>query len=298
MALRKVSRRKFMETSVAGAAAMAEVAGPLGCHSDSKLADEGETYPPGPRIVHSLNENWKFRRQASPGSGTEPEFVGAEQLSYNDSSWATLWLPHTWDATPDNPFATSGHFHGVGWYRTRFEAPAVWTGRKVWLHFKGAFQVTDVWVNGEHAGQHIGGYTSFAFDVTRLLRPGRSNLVAVKVDSMPSVFIAPTDETNVAQYGGIYRSVSIEVMNPLHVRYDGIWITFEGGPDKPVVRIRTWVVNQGRQARQIRLESSVLDAHGQLTTKVEASAETGPGEEKAFDQRTEAISNAHLWSPG
>jgi beta-galactosidase len=295
MAFRKLSRRKFIETSVAGAAAVADVAGLPGSVSESKGAT-GENFP-GSRTVHSLNEGWKFRRQASPGSGTEPEFLGAEQRAYKDSSWATVWLPHTWDATPDNPFATSGHFRGIGWYRKSFEAPAEWQGRQILLRFKGAFQVTDVWVNGQHAGQHVGGYTSFAFDVTRFLLPGRPNLIAVKVDSVPSTFIAPTDETNVAQYGGIYRTVSIEVMNPLHVRHNGIWITSEGTTGNPVIRIQTWIVNQGRQARKIQLESSVLDAQGQLKTKIAASAEVGPGEEKAFDQKTEPISKARLWSP-
>jgi len=297
MSERKISRRTFIETSMAEAAAVASFPafpsyppnlkppnGPEGDHSDL-------------RTVRSLNEGWKFRRQTSPGGGTEPEFLEAIKPAYNDSSWESVWLPHTWDATPDNPFATSGHFRGIGWYRNRLQVPPEWQGRMVWLHFKGAFQVTNVWVNGRHAGEHVGGYTSFAFDVTPYLLLGKPNLLAVKVDSVPSPFIAPTDETNVAQYGGIYRSVFLEVTNPLRIRYNGTWVTFEGTEHGPVIRIRTWVVNPGPSAREVRLESSVLNAQGQRETRLEAAGEIGAGQEKGFDQRTDAIGHAQLWSP-
>ena len=203
----QISRRRFMATSLAGSAA------PLWAFDTRRPAygqDPGKQ-PVGasPRLAIPLNEGWRFKRQASPGSATEPEFVGAEQMSYDDSSWTQVWLPHTWDATPDNPFATSGHFRGVGWYRRKFEVPAGEGGRRCWLQFKGVFQVADVWINGRHAGQHVGGYTSFDFDVTEFLQSNRPNLVAVKVDDVLNPFIAPAQETNVANYGGIYRTVSL-----------------------------------------------------------------------------------------
>jgi len=297
MSEREISRRTFMETSVAEAAALAGLPAFPGYLSNLKSASGAEGDLADLRTIRSLNEGWKFRRQASPGGGTEPEFLEAEQPAYNDSSWEIVWLPHTWDATADNPFATSGHFRGTGWYRNRFQVPLEWQGRMVWLHFKGAFQVTNVWVNGRHAGQHTGGYTSFAIDATRFLLPGKPNLIAVRVDSVPTTFIAPTNETNVAQYGGLYRSVSLEVLNPLHVSYNGSWITSDGTERSPMIRVRIWVVNQSSSARGIRLESIVLDAQGQFQTRLEVSAEIGPGEEKAFDQTTEVISNAQLWSP-
>lgn len=244
-----------------------------------------------------MNDGWSFKRQASPGSGTEPEFVGAERPDFDDSTWAQVWLPHTWDATPDNPFATSGHFRGVGWYRKKFEAPGQAGGRRTWLHFKGVFQVADVWVNGRRAGQHVGGYTGFAFDVTEFLQQGRPNLLAVKVDDVLNPFVAPAQETNVANYGGIYRTVALETMNALHVREHGTWVTLEGNEEAPVVRVRTRVLNQSRSRGDVRLEHHVVDAEGRLVAKLDAGAPIEPGQEKSFDLKTSTPAHARLWSP-
>ena len=244
-----------------------------------------------------MNEGWKFKRQASPGSATEPEFVGAEQFDYNDSSWARVWLPHTCDASADNPFVTSGHFRGIGWYRKNFEVPWEQGDRRFRLQFKGVFQVAEVWVNGQPAGQHVGGYTSFGFDVTESLVRGRQNLVAVKVDDVLNPFVAPAQETNVANYGGIYRTVSLQAMNSLHVRHNGVWVTVEGNEKAPIVRVRTWVLNQSQSPRAVRLEHRVAGSDGEPGADLYASATVQPGEEKFFDQRTQVLTGPHFWSP-
>ena len=223
--------------------------------------------------------------------------MGAEKPGYDDSAWAQIWLPHTWDATPDNPFATTGHFHGVGWYRRRFEAPQSWQDRRVLVHFNGVFQIADAWVNGRHVGQHVGGFTTFAFDVTDSLEFGKSNLMAVKVDDMISPFIAPAEERNVATYGGIYRTVWLEMTDPLHIRYNGTWVTVEGNEREPLVRIRTWLMNQGQSSRTVRVESNIVDAAGNSKAKLEANAEIEPSQGQSFDQKTGAIGEPQLWSP-
>jgi beta-galactosidase len=294
MSEKRFSRREFMGASLA-TAATAIGAGALHLPGEATTAEMRSQ--PEIRTRANWNEGWNFRRQASPGSGTEPEFVGAEQPGFSDSGWEDIWLPHTWDATPDNPFVTSGHFHGVGWYRKRFEAPESWRDRRVLVHFNGAFQTADAWVNGRHVGKHVGGYTSFAFDITDAVEAGRANLLTVKVDDMISPFIAPAEERNVATYGGIYRSVWVEVTDPLHVGYNGTWVTLEGNEAAPVVRIRTWVVNQGQASRTFRLESKVVDAAGNPKAKLEARAELASNKEGSFDQRTGVITSPQLWSP-
>ena len=297
MARKGISRRQFIESSVAGVAASGikglRVQGAEPISTGSASGETGSGY----RIAESLNAGWRFQRQGTPGAGTEPEFVGAERPGYNDSAWQNIVVPHTWDAGPDNPFAAPGHFRGVGWYRRRLEIPSGWRGRRVLMHFNGVFQVTDAWVNGRHAGQHTGGYTSFAFDVTDAVEFGKTNVVAVKVNDVLSPFIAPAEERNVANYGGIYRSVWLEVMDPVHVRYNGTWVTFEGDEERPIVRIRTWVENQGRSSRALRVENEVVDAAGQSRAKLEAQAGIAAGQGKSLDQKTEAIRDPQLWSP-
>src|SRR5574337_953960 len=197
MAWKGISRRQFIESSVAGVAVtgMKELHAKSSEAGGNKLGSEGTSSEL--RVTKSLNANWRFKRQGSAGAGIEPEFVGAERPDYNDRFWETVVVPHTWDSTPDNPFCSSDHFRGLGWYRREIEIPAEWRGRRVWIEFKAVFQVADVYVNGHHLGRHVGGFTGFGFDMTDHLKFGAKNLLAVHVNDVLDSTIAPANETNV-----------------------------------------------------------------------------------------------------
>ena len=68
------------------------------------------------------------------------------------------------------------------WYRTTFTAPK---GREVYsLIFKGINYRADIWLNGQKIAdrsQVVGMYNSFEFDVSQFIKPGGSNILAVKV---------------------------------------------------------------------------------------------------------------------
>ena len=51
------------------------------------------------------------------------------------------------------------------------------------LHFEGSDFVTKLWVNGQYAGSHRGGYTRFSFDITNLVKDGENELVVKVEDS-------------------------------------------------------------------------------------------------------------------
>jgi hypothetical protein len=216
---------------------------------ETSLPPPGGNLPsPELRFESRINSDWLFKRQADPGAATEAEFVAAEKPAYEDSGWTKIALPHTWDATWDCPFPTSRHFRGVGWHRRQFVVRPDWQGRRVAVHFKGVFQIADVWVNGKSVGRHVGGFTGFQFDVTDLLQWNGPNLLAVRVEDVLNPEIAPANETNVVVYGGIYRSVFLQVTDPLHVAPNGTWVTTEGNAGAPIVRIRT----MDREQRQDR----------------------------------------------
>jgi exo-1,4-beta-D-glucosaminidase len=68
------------------------------------------------------------------------------------------------------------------WYRTTFTPPA---GQQVYsLIFKGINYRADIWLNGNKIAdnsQAVGMYEGFEFDVTRQIKPGASNVLAVKI---------------------------------------------------------------------------------------------------------------------
>lgn len=51
------------------------------------------------------------------------------------------------------------------------------------LHFEGSDYITKVWVNGQFAGSHQGGYARFSFDITNLVNDGENDLVVKVEDS-------------------------------------------------------------------------------------------------------------------
>ncbi|SFK37143.1 glycoside hydrolase family 2 TIM barrel-domain containing protein [Caulobacter sp. UNC279MFTsu5.1] len=139
----------------------------------------------------SLDGPWSF--SFSPSSDAVP--VGFEKPDYDVSSWKTIKVPAMWQAEgydqprynnitypfPANrpliPHATNP----VGSYRRTFEIPAGWSGQDVILHIGAAGSAYQVWVNGQEAGYAEDSKLPSEFDVTRLLKPGQKNIVAIQI---------------------------------------------------------------------------------------------------------------------
>jgi beta-galactosidase len=258
-------------------------------------ASAAERPGPEPRIRISLNNGWRFKRQVSPGASIEEQFRDAEQPGYDDSSWVPVFLPHTWDATQENAFPPPDHFRGLGWYRRVLTLRPEWRGRQVSIEFKAVCQVADVWLNGRHLGRHVGGFTGFQFDITSYLSWNATNVVAVLANDVMDPLIAPANETNVPEYGGIYRSVSLLVTDPVHVSPNGVWVTTEQNGNGAILHAHTRFMNSSRAETTVRLECLVRDGDRDVASqssnfKLDAA---GDGQIEQTFQLTDPI----LWSP-
>ena len=79
--------------------------------------------------------------------------------------------------SPNSPYACPW------WYRTRFAVPATARGRTLWLRFGGINYRANIWINGQQLAastEVAGAYRTYEFDVTRLLKPGKENAIAVQ----------------------------------------------------------------------------------------------------------------------
>ena len=72
-------------------------------------------------------------------------------------------------------------YEGVAWYGKTFDLPADWQGKTIRLFFEAVNYRAEVWVNGEAAGNHEGGYTGFVLEISELLRQDQANFIAVRV---------------------------------------------------------------------------------------------------------------------
>ncbi|MFW6161612.1 MAG: glycosyl hydrolase 2 galactose-binding domain-containing protein [Planctomycetota bacterium] len=66
-------------------------------------------------------------------------------------------------------------------YRTKVRVPGSHAGRGFKLHFSGTNWIVSVFVNGKLAGTHKGVWVPWDLDVSRLVRPGAENEIAVAV---------------------------------------------------------------------------------------------------------------------
>lgn len=228
----------------------------------------------------TINDNWRF----APG-----EVERAAAADFDDRSWARVDLPHTWNAA-DSFDKTKPYRQGVGWYRKSLNVPVELRGQRLFLYFEGANQVADVFVNGQHAGSHTGGYTAFVFEITDRIQYGAPNIIAVRVDNSYDPDIPPLS-ADFTFYGGIYRNVWLIVTSPIHIDVTdhaspGVFITAK--PDG-TVHIKGSVVNQSGQPASVRVVNRVVAEDGQIVATVTSKSES-------FDA-TATVAQPQLWSP-
>jgi hypothetical protein len=230
----------------------------------------------------NLNRDWLF---------TLGDPIGAEAVDYDDSHWQRVGLPHTFDLPY---FRTPEFYVGVGWYRKRFDAiPAT---HRHFLEFDGIFQIADIYINGEFAGHHEGGYTGFQIDVSDHLTQG-PNLLAVRVDNNWSPQLAPRAGEHFFG-GGIYRDVHMTIANPLHIEWNGVSITTPSVSRQfATVRIRTEVNNSSSSPIEATILSAILNPSGDRVTTVETTCTFAPGLNTVVDQISEALADPKLWHP-
>ena len=71
------------------------------------------------------------------------------------------------------------------WYRTEFVAPQAAISHHLTLTFEGINYAAEVWLNGQRLGDIRGAFVRGQFDVTDIVRPNKSNALAVHISPPP-----------------------------------------------------------------------------------------------------------------
>ncbi|MBE6287065.1 MAG: glycoside hydrolase family 2 [Mediterranea massiliensis] len=140
--------------------------------------------------------------------------------------WKQLPVPSNWEFHGFGQF-TYGHYadpgerlNESGLYKYRFTVPAEWKNRKVNIVFDGSMTDTEVKINGRQAGPiHQGAFYRFRYDISRLLKYGKENLLEVTVHKASSNKTVEQAERNADfwVFGGIFRPVWLEALPNKHV---------------------------------------------------------------------------------
>ena len=242
------------------------------------------------RVVYTINDGWKFTK----GSLFEAQLTGCD-----DSSWETVNIPHTWN-DKDADDETPGFYRGPVWYRKQLFIDKSQEGRRAVIYFEGANQEVRFYLNGQFVGEHKGGYTRFCFDITPHLRYGQENLFAIYVNNVYNPNIPPLS-ADFTFFGGIYRDVYLQFMNPVHIATNdyassGVYIrTPEVNNSAASVEITTLLTNDMSQPTEIRVENIICDADGKEVKKTQAEVKLAAGETKTDISKKIKIDSPRLW---
>jgi len=221
------------------------------------------------RQIETLDYGWKFKLADAPGIAN---------ADFDDSEWETVRVPHDWAIR--GPFNRENDIHittivqdgqktksehtgrtgglphvGRGWYRLQFNLPENIASRRTMIEFDGVMSHSKVYCNGKYAGSWPYGYSSFAFDLTDFVMPGR-NILAVSVDNKPLA-------SRWYPGAGIYRNVRLVIMSPLHVTHWGTYVTTPSvKKNRAEVDIRTTLENHTGKKLKVQLETRVIGPDG------------------------------------
>lgn len=247
-----------------------------GCSAQVKVRDRAD-----------FTENWKF-------------YLGDDSLAnkaqYDDSKWRTLDLPHDWSIEADfslsNPATPGGGAlpGGVGWYRKEFTLDKSSEGKTVYIDFDGIYWNSKVWVNGHLIGERPNGYISFRYDLTPYLKFGEKNVISVRVDN--------SQQPNSRWYSGsgIYRNVWLVTVDPVHVDYNGTYITTPVvTKDSAEIKVVTTIRNTENTLSVVELYSILVDANGKEITRIN-SAVNIIASGVVTSEQTLKVEKPNLWS--
>lgn len=164
---------------------------------------------PRPQFVRSqwenLNGTWDFAFDDSDVGESEKWY---QNFSYN----MKIQVPFTYETVLSGIHDETRHDH-IWYHRTISVSSSLLRENRYILHFEGSDFVTKLWVNGQYAGSHRGGYARFSFDITDLVQDGKNHLT-VKVE----------DSFDLQQPRGKQRWKD-QNFSVLYVQTTGIWKT-------------------------------------------------------------------------
>ena len=249
--------------------------------------------------VINFNDGWKFHLG---------DVTNAEAVSFDDSQWRTLDLPHDFQIEqpwvepdpserPDESDAaanirsrlSSRGFKemGKGWYRKHYTPATELKGKRVVLDFEGIMYVGDVYLNGEKIGKTDYGYVGFGIDVSQKLKYGQENVIAVMADTR--------EPGNSRWYtgGGLFRNVHLLVSDSqLYLERHPLYITTK---DNREVNVQVAVHSNTRQD-VVKVKTVIRDPQGQVVAEQNDDCKRNRRtHSEEFQLKTINIANAQLW---
>ena len=193
---------------------------------------------------------------------------------YDFDSSPVMGIPGDWNTQDPELF----YYEGTVWFRHKFNYQP--SDKKVFLYFGAVNYDAKVYLNGKKAGEHIGGYTPFNFDVTDKIVAGENTLI-VKVDNKRNIDAIPTNNFDWFNYGGITRDVLLVELPQAFVQ------TYKFQLQKGTMNVIQAQVKLNNRQAGVKVTVEIPEL------KLKKALETDTAGIASFTEKTKPI----LWSP-
>lgn len=207
---------------------------------------------PDGEVEISLNCTWYF--------AIDPDQRGERERWYelsDEAGWDMLPVPGNWDTETEY-----ANYKGTAWYRRSFQVPEDYAGYAVYLELTSVYYDCTVWINGQKAGYHTGGYTTFQFPVEQYLNFGGENVIAIMTSN--ASYEQPGDWGDGAwwKWGGISGGALLRVNNDLKLDWQHITsvpsLDEENHPESAMLTMDYRIRSRGNAAGTYYLVSQVF----------------------------------------
>jgi beta-galactosidase len=253
---------------------------------------------PFPERENLFNHGWEFVKDV------EDDAV----FSGENLQWQQISLPHTAHVEP--LVIEDRQWQGTAYYRKSFFVPELLKDKHLALHFEGAMQVSDVYINGNHVKSSYSGYLPFHIDLTGHVRFGEENTVLVRLNNEDNPQVPPgkpLDDLDFNYFSGIYRNVWLQVKDKLHISdpigadrtaAGGILVTFSDvSHESAVVNVQVDVSNVDEEPAGAKVKLVLKNADGaEVASAVSETKDISPGSWDLFGFSLD-VERPELWSP-
>ncbi len=228
----------------------------------------------------SLNGQWKFHYV--PNADERP--LDFFHTDYDDSGWDSIPVPGNWElngygvpvyVNTTNDFDNSQlpkvpvKGNAVGSYRKWVEIDKVFENLQIFLNIGGAKSCFYLWVNGEFVGYSEDAKTNSEFDITRFVKFGERNLIALQVFkwSDGSYF----ECQDFWRLSGIERDITLYAQPKTHILDYKVIADLDSTYKNGVLDVEVTVENLEKQNTNWELQLRIDDERFQNKTLVKLS---------------------------
>ncbi|WP_448245946.1 glycoside hydrolase family 2 protein [Thalassotalea agariperforans] len=218
------------------------------------------------------------------------------QEAIANTQWQVITLPHTWNST-DTVDANPGYRRDASWYRKTLTLPSVSTIKankhRYQLYFEGVNMQAQVYVNGQLAKTHIGGYIGFAVEITPYLNQSGVNDILVRASNEYNRNLIPSQKADFFIHGGITRDVWLQTLPQnfiSHVQVDMPEVSAQVAKTKVTTELNVL------KKDKVELIYTLIDPQQKQVFKDSKVVELSPGMQTVSYDFAD-LKSPQLWSP-